>query len=346
MLKRLVALAALCVLMSAAAQAQSSLGIGSNEVAPAPGVGGIFGWIYAEQQRFFKALQTALSAMRENGSGGAALIGLSFAYGIFHAAGPGHGKAVISSYLLANRTALRRGIALSFFSSLAQAVSALVLVGLAYLVLRGAALSMTRATWFLEMASYAMIMAFGAMLLWQKLAQSRVAGHAAHAHANHQHGHSHHHDHGHSHHHHHGHDHGHHHGHHHGHNHAEGEACASCGHAHAPDPRRLTADRLSLRDAWGIILAVGIRPCSGAIVVLSFALLNGLYLAGIASVLAMAFGTFITVATLAALAVYARDYATSISGSRAALVGRMIEIAGAALVFILGSGLLYAGLNA
>ena len=88
--------------------------------------------------------------MREDGSKLWVLVGLSFAYGIFHAAGPGHGKAVISSYMLANEVALRRGILLSFVSAFLQALTAVAVMTLVFLVLRGTAVSMTDATWFLE----------------------------------------------------------------------------------------------------------------------------------------------------------------------------------------------------
>jgi nickel/cobalt transporter (NicO) family protein len=351
MLKRAAIIAALLTLGAAAAHAQSSLGIGTNETAPTPGAGGIFGWIYAEQQRFFRALQEALRMVRDSGAGALGLIGLSFAYGVFHAAGPGHGKAVISSWMLANDVQLKRGIALSFASSFAQAASALVLVGAAYGVLRAISVSMTDATWFLEMASYAMIAAFGALLLWRK-SSGKGHDHAHHGHAHHGHDHSpqdhEHHNHAHDDHGHHDHaHHGHHdhHGHHH-HHHAEGEACASCGHVHAPTPQAVSGARVSLRDTWGIILAIGLRPCSGAIVVLSFALLNGLYAAGVISVLAMALGTAITVSALAAIAVHAKGLAKRLSGGRSEFVGSAIEVAGALLVFMLGAGLFYAGLNA
>ncbi len=309
------------------AQAQSSLGIGTNEVSPAPALGGIFGWIYAQQQYFFRALQAALKLIRDGGTGGTlTLIGLSFAYGIFHAAGPGHGKAVISSYMFANEVALKRGIILSFASSLAQAISAIVLVGAGFLILRGAALTMTDAGWFLEMASYAMIAGIGALLLWRKLNGNT----SAHAHKNHAH-----HDHAHQ-------NHAHHDNAHHKHS-GEGMVCESCGHSHAPDPTQLTGKSVSLRDAWGIVAAVGLRPCTGAIVVLSFALLNGLYAAGFASVLVMALGTAITVSALAAIAVYAKGAAVRFSGAHATWVGNAIEITGASLVLVLGLGLLYAG---
>src|SRR5690606_3048765 len=89
-------------------------------------------------------------------------------YGIFHAAGPGHGKAVISSYMVANEVALRRGVRLSFVSAFLQALTAIVVMVLAWFVLRGTAVSMTDAAWFLEIASYVFVTAFGAWLLWKK----------------------------------------------------------------------------------------------------------------------------------------------------------------------------------
>ena len=64
------------------------------------------------------------------------LIGLSAAYGVFHAAGPGHGKALIASYMFANERALRRGIVLSFLAAILQALVAIALIGIAALVFR------------------------------------------------------------------------------------------------------------------------------------------------------------------------------------------------------------------
>ncbi|MEW9835223.1 nickel/cobalt transporter [Mesorhizobium marinum] len=332
----------------------SSLGIGTNE-ATVPSTGlfaGWLNWINVQQQAFYRALTGALKGMREDGGKLWVLVGLSFAYGVFHAAGPGHGKAVISSYMLANEVALRRGIMLSFVSAFLQALTAILMMGLVFLVLRGTAVSMTDATWFLEVASYVLITLFGAWLLWQK-AGPRLAGlvgahpahslSAAHAHAHAHHDDHHHHDHAHAH-----HDHSHH-GHHdhgHSHSHAPGEVCATCGHSHAPDPTMLSGDRFSWRTAWSAVVAVGLRPCSGALIVLTFAFLNGLFVGGVLSVIAMAIGTAITVSALATVAVTAKNWAVAFAGD-----GRMgnrvhaaIEIGGAGLVFLLGLLLLSASL--
>ena len=351
-----------------AAHAQSSLGIGANE-ATVPSTGffaGLLNWINVQQQGFYRSLTGAMKTMRETGSGTGLLVGLSFAYGVFHAAGPGHGKAVISSYMLANEVALRRGIMLSFVSALLQAVTAIVVMTLAFLVLRGTSVSMTDAAWFLEIVSYAAITAFGAWLVWKKARplwearfQSRPAhslsaasthahshahstGHA-HAHAAHAlhaepHGHAHAHaaSHAHS-----------HHGHA-GHAHAKGEVCDTCGHTHAPDPAALGGDRFEWRTAWSAIAAVGIRPCTGALIVLSFAFLNGLWAAGVLSVFAMAIGTAITVSILATLAVTAKNWAVAIAGGgrRGGGIHAAIELTGACLVLLFGVVLLAASLSA
>jgi nickel/cobalt transporter (NicO) family protein len=329
MLKKLVLAAGLAVLAATAAYAQSSLGIGTNEVAVAPSgpFAGLFHWINMQQREFYRAMTGALRTMRDGGGGAWLLVGLSFAYGVFHAAGPGHGKAVISSYMLANEVALRRGIVLSFASAFLQAVSALVVVGGAFLFLRGTTISMDDATRVFEIASFAMITAFGGWLLWQKTFRHAPA----HSHAGHDHGH----DHSHA-----------HHDHDHRHHHAEAEVCDTCGHSHAPDPK-LIAREFSWKTATSAILAVGLRPCSGALIVLTFALLNGLYVGGVLSVLAMALGTAITVSTLATIAVTAKNTALRLSKATTAdRIGRAIEIGGAAMVMILGLLLLGASLSA
>ena len=96
------------------------------------------------------------------------LLAISFAYGIFHAAGPGHGKAVISSYLVANQETARRGIVLSFASALMQSLVAVVMVGVCAWLLNATAKTMCGAEKVIEIASYALIAAFGARLVWTK----------------------------------------------------------------------------------------------------------------------------------------------------------------------------------
>ena len=101
---------------------------GGAAAAAEPQVGGIIGWILAKQSEFYREMSATIRAAKSDGSAVWTLLGISFAYGIFHAAGPGHGKAVISSYLVANEETARRGIVLSFASALLQALVAVALV--------------------------------------------------------------------------------------------------------------------------------------------------------------------------------------------------------------------------
>ncbi len=315
--------------------AQSSLGLGRSEQAIRPEgmFAGILFWIQQQQQSFYKAMTGALKAMKTDPGNLWVLIGLSFLYGIFHAAGPGHGKAVISSYMLANEIAAKRGIMLSFVSVLLQGVSAITVIGLILLALRGSGIKTNDLAGFLEISSYFLVMMLGLYLLWSKIFRP----HHHHGHSHHDHSH----DHDHSSHDHSGHGHtGH------GHSHDDHKCDDGCGHLHAPDPKQLEG-RFGFGEAWSAILAVGLRPCSGAIIVLTFAFLNGLYAGGILSTFAMSIGTGITVATLALMAVSAKNLAIRIAGMQDAvgIIHRVIEIAGAAMIFLIGLMLFTAAWN-
>jgi len=315
-----------------------------------PQVGGIIGWILAKQSEFYREMSATIRAAKSDGSAVWTLLGISFAYGIFHAAGPGHGKAVISSYLVANEETARRGIVLSFASALLQALVAVALVAVLAWLLSSTAKTMCSAEKAIEIASYGLIAAFGARLVWTKgggfmralQAKPAMAVAAAHHHHDgHDHGH-HHHDHDH------GHDQSHHHDHHHhdhGHDHVHDE---HCGHSHGPTP-----DQLAGPGGWqrglGAIFAVGMRPCSGAILVLVFSLAQGLFWAGIAATFVMGIGTAITVATIAIVAVSAKGLARRLSAGReggGTLIMRGIEFGAAGLVLLFGLGLLFGYLAA
>jgi ABC-type nickel/cobalt efflux system permease component RcnA len=316
--------------------AQNPFG-GPRPAAAEPQVGGLVGWLLAKQSEFYREMSATIRAAKSDGSAVWTLLAISFAYGIFHAAGPGHGKAVISSYLVANQETARRGIVLSFASALLQALVAVIVVGVCALLLNATAKTMCGAEKAIEIASYALIAAFGARLVWAKgggfmrALQAKPVPAMAVAH--------HHHD-----------DHGHHHHdhHHHGHDHDAHVHDEHCGHSHGPTP-----DQLAGPGGWqrglGAILAVGMRPCSGAILVLVFALAQGLFWAGIAATFVMGLGTAITVATIAVVAVSARGLAQRLSAGRdggGTLVMRGIEFGAAGLVLLFGLGLLFGYLAA
>src|SRR4051812_43910508 len=137
-------------------------------IGTAPQFGGIVGWLLAKQSEFYREISSAIRAAKSDGSAVWSLYAISFAYGIFHAAGPGHGKAVISSYLVANQETARRGIVLSFASALMQSLVAVAIVAVCAGLLNATAATMCGTEKVVEIASYALIAAFGARLVWTK----------------------------------------------------------------------------------------------------------------------------------------------------------------------------------
>lgn len=334
---------------------------GAPRAAPDSQVGGIVGWLLAKQSEFYLQMSSTIRAAKSDGSAVWTLLAISFAYGIFHAAGPGHGKAVISSYLVANEETARRGIVLSFISALMQSLVAVLIVGIGAWLLNVTAKTMCGAERVVEIASYTLIAAFGVRLVWTKgggfiralksaygkpgpqlgPVLAHATGHGHHHHDHDHHGHDHHgraHEHvahaSHA-----GHDHSHDHDHAHDHDHVHDE---HCGHSHGPEPEALAGPG-GWRRGFGAVFAVGLRPCSGAILVLVFALAQGLFWAGVAATFVMGIGTAITVATIAVVAVSAKDLARRLSAGReggGALVMRGMEFGAAGLVLLFGIGLL------
>jgi ABC-type nickel/cobalt efflux system permease component RcnA len=270
-------------------------------------------WARDEQQRFYGKMSATLRAMRGPSAfaAGWTLMLLSFAYGVFHAAGPGHGKAVISTWLLATESELKRGVLISFMSAIIQALTAIVLVSVLFFVVASVGSTARNVAGVLESASYALIGLLGLYLIWtavrllaarraraapapagittrQSVALSDFAGFEpmkSQAAAD---------------------------------GHVHGPDCG-CGHAHLPEAKDLKGDFSFLR-ALSLAFAVGIRPCTGAILVLVFANGLGLYWAGIASTFAMAVGTFITVSAIAAIAVYGKKLAARLARGNSGLL--------------------------
>ena len=281
--------------------------------------GGFMGWILAQQNQFYLALKSSVVEAKNHGAAAWTLAALSFAYGVFHAAGPGHGKAVVASYMLANEQALRRGLVISFLAALLQGIVAIAIVGLAALVFNATAARMNDAAALIEELSYLGIVALGAWLIWRKggallrvwKAEDKPVA------TGHGHEHDHHHD--------------------HGHDHDE-----HCGHFHAPDPSTLGTG-FSWRTALTTVVVAGSRPCSGAILVLVFTLAQGIFWLGIWATLAMSLGTAITTGALAAMAVLAKGVAlrfTGKDGGRGQIMALGLELAAACVVLLAGTMLL------
>jgi ABC-type nickel/cobalt efflux system permease component RcnA len=244
---------------------------------------------------------------------------IGFAYGAFHAAGPGHGKAVIAAYLVSSERALAKGLAMSLAAALVQALVAIGIVIVVAALFHATAASMGRVANTVEIVSFAAVALLGTVLVWRKAGKLVAAAHARERASAHGHGHG------------------------HGHDHAHAHVCDDgCGHAHMPTPQEVDSIG-GWREAAGVVLAAGIRPCSGAIILLVFALSQGLLSAGVAATLAMALGTALTTGLIAALAVFARALATRIAlgrGGYAALVVGALELVAAAFVLVLGVSLL------
>lgn len=289
-------------------------------------------WMRDKQQNFYRQLSGALRGLASGSKAAAAwtLLSLSFLYGMFHAAGPGHGKAVISAWVLATERELKRGIAIAALSALFQALTAIVIVSALLLFVEGASRMARDVAGFLESASYLMIAGLGLWLLWGTWRGShahvaaRTAGGdgpvfdivnplpaTAHVHV---------HDHG---------------------------ADCDCGHAHTPDVAELKQD-LTWTRAISLAFAVGLRPCTGALLVLIFAHGLGLYGAGVLSVLVMGLGVFLTTASIATLAVYAKALALRLAAGdnqkTAALVKSLRVVCGLAIV-VLGGWMFAASLS-
>jgi nickel/cobalt transporter (NicO) family protein len=314
-----------------------------------PAVGGIGGWLIAKQAIFYRALAGTIRAAKSDGSAFWGLLGISFAYGIFHAAGPGHGKAVISSYLFANEETWRRGVTLSFASAVMQSFTAVAIVGIAAVLLGATAKFMGETVRVIEIVSYGLIALLGARLMWVKghgflkavrtlrWGEEAVAAVVPHdnAHCHHDHD-----EHSRD------HDHAHdvcsaalnHRGHCHDHHHEEEPNALPWGHAHGPEPDELAGPRGWHRGVSAVV-SVGLRPCSGAIIVLVFSLAQGLFWAGVASTFVMGIGTAITVGIIATLAVGAKAVAKRFARDRTGYGGVLVrgaEVAAAALVLAFG----------
>ncbi len=230
------------------------------------------------QRDLHKDLASAMRAVETSGPAAHwTLVSLGFLYGLFHAIGPGHGKVVISTYLATNESRLSQGLLLSFLSSLLQGLTAIAVVGVTAFVLERSLRHSQTTGIALETVSYGLVSLIGLFLMWRSARYFFRARRAAHDHhAGHEHGHE------------------------------------DCHHCHGPSAKDLSTS-LTWREIALMVLSVGIRPCSGAIIVLILAFATGLIWAGVAAVAAMSLGTGLAVAALATLSVYARKSAIALA---------------------------------
>jgi ABC-type nickel/cobalt efflux system permease component RcnA len=268
-------------------------------------------WTWSQHQQFHHRLTEELRGLSRQEGSAWLLVLLGFLYGIFHAAGPGHGKAVLSSYLLTQGRDIRRGVAMAIASALLQGVTAVVLVyGLMNVADWLPQETQNAVTWS-ERISFFLVSVIGIVLMARGTESVLAVLRKAYRHKHHDH-----------------HDHHENHAHH-----------CSCTPVSSPDQIGQARD---LRMTLGVIFAIGLRPCGGAILVLIFAHMMKLSWAGIAAVLAMSIGTAITVSALALLVLHARRWALKITGQSSPLwtgIGGIITLLGGVLVFAVGLSL-------
>jgi len=258
----------------------------------------IITWVRQQQRAFHVELTKTLTALKKDGHASAAwtLVFVSFLYGFFHAAGPGHGKAILTTYLVTQKENVARGIKIAFVAAFVQGLSAIALV-YGFIFLAGwLPRDTAKAVDWSEKASFLLLMLLGIYLFyrsgralyglilkrWQKKAPQDP--HTAHSHD---------------------HDHDHHIHNHHDHHHAHDGSC--CGHQHAPSLDQIQNAK-KWREQWAVVFSIGLRPCTGAILVLVFAKALGLITAGLGAVAAMSLGTGLAIGLLAFVATHFRRW--------------------------------------
>ena len=262
-------------------------------------------------------LSDALRAIQIDGFRASVILSaFSFVYGVLHAAGPGHGKVIISTYLLSHESQLRRGIALSFAAALTQGFTAVVIVFFAFWLMKLTMVQTRGIVNHVEVVSFAMVALVGFYITCMQAQSLRrkiyISGKAI-------------------------------------------DNCADgsekCDHHYRPGASELEKE-LSLRSFIGIILSIGIRPCSGAVIVLLLAFSLGHVAAGLFAVLAMSLGTAIAIALLAAFSVYFRRTAQRIVQSKhdtrhlVGVIPTILGILGGGLIFIFGVSFFISALTA
>lgn len=237
---------------------------------------------------------------------GLSLLGFSFVYGILHALGPGHGKIVITTWLATHPSKLKSGIGLSLTASLLQGIAAITLVTVVLSLLRLPAGQLHLSRFWMEKGSYLLVGALGLLLCLRALKKLRILLQRPRLtdfrpyHIHH--------------------------------------ANCGCGNKHLPAPEQLQRGE-GWRAKSMIVLLMGMRPCSGAIMLLLFSKVIGVFSWGVAAVMAMAAGTSLTISSLALLVHSCRQLAVRLSANRAPVLWRQ---AGWATLMLTGGLILLA----
>lgn len=254
-----------------------------------------------ETQRYFhKLLSTHIKAVANNtDTYGWSLLGISFAYGLFHAAGPGHGKAIIITYLASQKESIKQGVVISFLASLFQSLIAIGLIVILVLMLNLKFRDVTQTGQQVEQIGYMLIVLLGGFLALRALLSlarfRRKRDESVHEHEHDEH----------------------------------------CNHSYVPD------QKLRLTKTIGVAFSMGMRPCSGAILVLIYAQVINVFWYGVLATLAIGLGTGLALALLAALSVYARNWTQELFQSNSehrhgSIMSEVLALVGGLLLVFLG----------
>lgn len=240
-----------------------------------------------------RALSDGIVAIKDGRSSSAVLLAMliAFSYGVLHALGPGHGKAVILGYFLARDGSIRRGLRMGAQIALLHVISAVVIVVVAHWLLAVSFAQPIDQLQILKVFSYGAITAIGSVMLGRTLwAVRRPAGAAA----------------------------------------GHGQDC----HHH----ERIGGERDLLS------IAAGLVPCSGAVLVLIYALANGLLLSELVMTACIAIGMALTLSAIGIAAVWMRGRAVGanrpVSPARRRIVQATLDLLGPLLITALGAVLL------
>ncbi|NDJ56798.1 nickel/cobalt transporter [Enterobacteriaceae bacterium 4M9] len=244
-------------------------------------------------------LSALLKAVAQSPAGaGGSLMAFSFIYGVLHALGPGHGKIVITTWLATHPSRLKSSLRLTFAASVLQGLVAIGLVTLLLALLQLPARSLHMSSFWLEKGSYLLVGVLGLLLCWRALRHLRrllkrptFTAFTLHH---------------------------------------EHSADCGCGHQHMPTEQQLATGE-DWRARLMVVLSMGMRPCSGTIMVLLFSKVIGVYAWGMAAALAMAAGTALTISALALLVHGFRSLAQRLGQGRAPVLWRQVGAASLAL---------------
>tara|TARA_R110002094_G_scaffold106220_1_gene104788 strand:- start:1985 stop:2887 length:903 start_codon:yes stop_codon:yes gene_type:complete len=266
-------------------------------------------WAAGQQRAFQNTIAMALRGARAGEAGAVlALVSACFAYGLAHAAGPGHGKVLIGGYGFARKVPMLRLSLIALAASLGQAVMATLLVYAGVLILNLSRQAMIGVTeQIFAPASYVAIVAIGLWLMWRGLRRLRGGAAPHHVHSQPD----------------------------------NSDVCASCGHAHGPTLEQVDKAN-SLGEALALIAGIAIRPCTGALFVLIITWQMGIAMIGVLGAFAMAVGTaVITIGVgFAATGLRGGVLAGAVGSARGAQIAAGAELIAGCFVVVLAGGLL------